>query len=252
VEVGTPRTEKDHWDRAWEAERPRVLSASDPHLGKNGWFLRALPSLAGKKVVELGGAGSYFLLAFAKWQGADATAVDYSQSGIALTNSIFDANRQPVKTVCQDIFSWHPIEKYDAVLHFGLIEHFEDPTPLLRKCADLLNPDGRLVFAVPNMEALGARLWRRYSPRNWSTHVFHSDDRIRMSCEAVDLRLDRVFFFGWPLLQIAPWESRAAGLVLVSGLQRLTNLASPLYSAGTRSLSCYRGFVATSRRRTIT
>src|SRR5207245_1912823 len=42
VEVGTPRTEKDHWDRAWEAERPRLLSANDPHLGKNGWFLRAL------------------------------------------------------------------------------------------------------------------------------------------------------------------------------------------------------------------
>src|SRR5207249_2403070 len=107
-------------------------------------------------VVELGGAGSYFLLALAKWERARATAVDYSPPGSALTREIFAANHEAVRTICEDIFEWQPAEKFDAVLHFGLIEHFADPEPLLRKSAELLKDGGQLVFTMPNMQAWGA------------------------------------------------------------------------------------------------
>lgn len=228
----------------WSADTGiRIISDRDPVLGRNGWRVRALPDLRGKRVAELGGGGSYFLVGIAK-QGALVTAVDYSEVGIELTKKIFAANRVVGDAICADVFNWHPAVRFDAVLHFGLIEHFEDPVPLLRVCDALLAKEGQVIFVMPNMEAWGARFWRAYSPANWSVHVFHSDERMRAACEAAGLKLTRTFHFGWPLIQIAPWESDRPILRLLSFIQRLTNIASPLYRYGTRSISCYRGFVA--------
>ena len=75
-------------------------------------------------------------------------------------------------------------------------------------------------------------------------HVFHSDERMRSACEAAGLRLERTFHFGWPLIQITPWETDGPVQRVLSFVQRLTNLGTPFYAKGTRWLSCYRGFVA--------
>ena len=158
-----PVTDQPHWDDLWSSgTHVRILSDRDPVVGRHGWYLRALPPFNGKRVVELGGAGSYILLGIAK-QGATVTAVDYSQVGIALTREIFAANGEAVRTYCADVFTWEPAERFDAVVHFGLIEHFEDPLPLLPapRHIDLSDSEGpsilRTVPAVERRERVGRR-----------------------------------------------------------------------------------------------
>ncbi|MFH0910028.1 MAG: hypothetical protein V1918_00730 [Planctomycetota bacterium] len=100
---------------------------------------------------------------------------------------------------------------------------------------------------MPNMEAWGAWLWRRYSPSSWERHIFHTDDRIREACAASGLVLTDIFHFGNPMLQAAPWEKPSAWLKFVGVLQRALNLPGkilPLYDRGTRRISSIRGFAA--------
>ncbi len=56
---------------------------------------------------------------------------------------------------------------FDAVVLWHVLEHLDDPLAVIRRCYEVLRPDGLLVVAVPNFESLQARLTGR--------HWFHLD-----------------------------------------------------------------------------
>jgi 2-polyprenyl-3-methyl-5-hydroxy-6-metoxy-1,4-benzoquinol methylase len=62
-------------------------------------------------------------------------------------------------------------DSFDVITANHVIEHVHDPIELLRTCAELLAPKGRLWLATPNADALGRRLYGKYwagldSPRH--------------------------------------------------------------------------------------
>jgi len=195
------------------------------------------------------------LLALSKWSGAQAVAVDYSPEGIRTIEGIFAANGCRVEAVLADILKWDTHgRKFDLIVHWGLVEHFADPVPVLAKCAELLEPGGALVFSMPNMDAWGAAIWRRFCPENWSRHIYHSDDFIRASCLAAGLEVRQAFHFGYPLINIARWENpgrlgRLASWLLSKLLQATVAVGwmIPIYHFGSRAISSERGFLVCHR-----
>lgn len=246
-------TDSQYWDAAWSRfGHIKRLSRRHGMLGKNGFFVRAMRRHAGKvegrRVAELGGGASYRLLALAKWERCEVVAVDYSSEGLKRTAELFRTNGEHVETIQEDFLRWTPQgEKFDVVTHWGVIEHFRDATPILKLCAELAKDDGRIVFGMPNMSALGHILWERWSPANWERHVYHSDEYIEQACQAAGLRLEKRFHFGPPLIMATDpekrtWMTRAATL-LHRGLYALC-WALPIYDRGFLWLSSERGFVA--------
>ena len=65
-------------------------------------------------------------------------------------------------------------QKFDLIILFQVLEHLNDPVTVIKQCADLLAPDGKLIIAVPN-----SRSWQsRYSGASWfhldvPRHLFH-------------------------------------------------------------------------------
>jgi SAM-dependent methyltransferase len=254
-------TNTEFWNNVYTPEREspdtrqiRVFPAKHGMLGRRGYIFRMarrhLGELARKSVLEIGGGGgAYFLLALAKWGGARAFAVDYSPVALDLTKAVFAKNSCAVETYLGDIFEWNPPngKQFEMIVHWGLMEHFNDPTPLLRVCYKLLAPGGSLLFSMPNMQAWGAWFWRHWCPKNWSVHIYHSDESVRAACAAAGLELQKHFFFGPPLLQTGPWERPGLLPALVSkGNYVFAGLYSlfPLFSRGLRALSYHRGFLA--------
>jgi 2-polyprenyl-3-methyl-5-hydroxy-6-metoxy-1,4-benzoquinol methylase len=256
-------TDENYWNRHWQ-HRPRVevIDRGDPFYGERGILLRAIrrfvPDLDRRKVVELGGGASYRLLALTRWSGQPAVAVDFSAEGLETITAIFAANEGTVETALADVMTWDADgRRFDLIVHWGLLEHFADPAPLVAKCASLLSPGGVLLFSMPNMEAWGAYFWRRFCPVNWSHHVFHPDEAVTRACIAAGLEAPTKFYFGYPLVHISDWEGtgfwhRLGSATMATVAKALVGLGwiIPLYHRGTRRISVERSFVTRKTART--
>jgi SAM-dependent methyltransferase len=61
---------------------------------------------------------------------------------------------------------------FGASFSLGLVEHFEDPAPILRETFRVVRPGGTVICAVPNLGE-GTFLhwhWRLTAPDNFSSH----------------------------------------------------------------------------------
>jgi 2-polyprenyl-3-methyl-5-hydroxy-6-metoxy-1,4-benzoquinol methylase len=251
-------TDSDFWDNQWDDRARRSFSYRLLHgrdFGQNGAFLRLfkrhLPEieLRNARVAELGGAVSRYLVDLALFEGAKITAIDYSVVGISHTKELFAKRRVEGEAIAADVFNWtNDGEPFDIVLHFGLLEHFDNPEPLLSASSRLLKQNGLLFFTMPNLGAIGAKLWRRNAPSNYSAHVHHTNQTIATACGRSGLLLQKAFSFGPPLLRMAPPEksdlmTRLADLghsaVCIAG-----TISPSLYLNGYPKLSSQRGFIA--------
>lgn len=64
--------------------------------------------------------------------------------------------------------------KFDLVILFQVLEHMDDPLPVLRACVSRLKPGGKIVIGVPNFGSLQSR----YARSDWfhldvPRHLFH-------------------------------------------------------------------------------
>jgi SAM-dependent methyltransferase len=249
-------TNRSYWDSVWSAAGASLLDPNDFYAGRNGLFVklvrRHIGDIRDRSLVELGGGGNNTrLLAVAKWLGADVTVLDFSDEGLRAVGELFAANACRVRLVNVDLDSWVPEDAFDIVTHWGVLEHFVDPRPLLEKSVAALNPGGTLIFSMPNMEAFASRLWKRWNPDNWGVHVWHCEETV-LRCLA-DLGLSDVlsFHFGVPFVKMGPWETRTAAQYPFDLLQLVASASArvlPVYHRwGHRKLSMERGFVARRR-----
>jgi 2-polyprenyl-3-methyl-5-hydroxy-6-metoxy-1,4-benzoquinol methylase len=212
-------TSIEYWDEWWATRSLERVSQNDPAYGVNGWFLRFMDrqcgSLKGKSVIEIGGAMSFRLLALSMCRGVVPTVVDYSSVGLDKTRLLFALHGMAVNCIQADM---HDISGcYDFVTHWGVLEHQTQVTPFINQCSRLAKH--QIVFSMPNMLAIGAHGWKRYSPNNWGLHVLHSDAMICSSCAACGLNC-KPRFFGPPFFCITPVENASSATAFLSWSQR--------------------------------
>lgn len=245
-------TDEQYWDERWEQwNKISHVACWDKMWGPRGSFLKIMKgyvgNLEGLKVLELGGAGSYHGLALAQWGRSDVTLLDYSAVGLAKTKEVYEKNHCSVTTIQANFFNWKPQgEKYDIVVHWGVLEHFQDPGSVLKLCVDWVKPGGKIIFTMPNMEAWGSVLWKKWSPKDWLRHIYHSDQAIEKASKRAGLKVEDIFYWGAPLIQITAWEKRGPLQAIVRIVQRSFSLLGkliPIYHHGAKRISMHRGFV---------
>ena len=102
---------------------------------------------------------------------AEASGLDYSESGIAKCRKLFDALGLKANLYHDDFFNHHlPPASFDVVTSFGVIEHFDDARPLVQRHLDLVKPGGVALIAVPNYGGLYGLLQRWCDAPNLELH----------------------------------------------------------------------------------
>ena len=246
-------TDGAHWEHAWSnVGSARKIPSWHGNLGRNGAFLRLLrrhvrpATIDRARVMEIGGGGSTRLVALALWAGCEATALDYSPAGLEALRRLAEINGVNVERVLADMFTYTPERPFDLVTHWGLLEHFERPSDVMAVCARLVRPGGVVAFGMPNMAAVGAKLWRQKNPRSWALHIFHSDEVVRQACADAGLELRRVFHWGVPLIK-QHWHSDETWTRLLGFAQLgMFGVAKflPLFQWGAPAISAERAFIA--------
>ena len=258
-------TDETFWNLQWKKRAGQKISYRLLHNkdhGKNGRFLKILEreiplsDLKSLKVVELGGAASQYLVDLGKYAGLKVTALDYSKVGIDQTIELFELNGVNGDVICADMFNWKDgHDSYDLVTHWGVLEHFSDPTDVIEASAKFLKAGGYTAFSMPNLAAYGARWWRKFSPKNFAAHIYHQDSKILACLEKSGFEVLNYFHFGPPLIRMAPLERRGISSLLINTAHAIVciwgTISPKIYMRGTSKISSQRMFIARKLKQEI-
>jgi 2-polyprenyl-3-methyl-5-hydroxy-6-metoxy-1,4-benzoquinol methylase len=196
----------EHWD-ATERNVDVPLESFEPlpgvrGFGRRAWHAMLTAALAdvarpGASLLELGCGGSALLPYFANRLGFTVSGIDYSQGGIDMARRICAAHGVAPHLIRADFF--HAPEEcreaYDAVVSFGVVEHFTDTNATIEAFARFVRPGGKLITVVPNMRGLSGLGQRLLDRGIYDIHETIDPPRLRAAHEAAGLTVESCGYF---------------------------------------------------------
>ncbi|NOR45868.1 MAG: methyltransferase domain-containing protein [Candidatus Delongbacteria bacterium] len=121
-----------------------------------------------KNILEIG-SGSGMFLNLLKKEGYNVDGVEPSDSGVSYAKENYNLD---LELAYFEDFEFK--KKYDLIIMFHVLEHFNDPVSVLEKIKKNLNKDGILFIKVPRVDSWGAKIFRKYwSGYDLPRHRFH-------------------------------------------------------------------------------
>ncbi len=198
-------------------------------------FPRFLPPFKGKKILEIGSAPGVNLVRFHRDFGLDVYGVEYTAAGTEINRRVFRENGLPPDHVVQaDLFSpdYQKMnrEGFDIVFSAGLLEHFQNTSPVIDAHLSLLKKNGLLVVVIPNFTGIyhaWARLFNRGLLDSHNLSIMKSD-RFRQLFDRMDLHPLYCGYYGsfdFSLFGLSSDSRFRVVTTLFNALQRVVNLA---------------------------
>lgn len=162
----------------WEAEWARNETGKNRSIASSLHLLYPLQKTLGRDlrlphdVLEVGCCPGDMLLALrATMPNARLVGVDICHDALMSTRTRLDTEDVDVELRNADVMAMEGIEEFDLVVSFGLLEHFVDPSCVIKSMFRLLRPQGLIYVTVPQYNH---RLQRAVSatidPDVWRTH----------------------------------------------------------------------------------
>jgi 2-polyprenyl-3-methyl-5-hydroxy-6-metoxy-1,4-benzoquinol methylase len=99
------------------------------------------------------GSGNGIFLENSKLYGFEPFGLDISTKFISYYNNVLK-----IPLINADIRSYISKRRYDILSLNQVIEHFSDPVNVIRNCYDLLNTNGLISIATPNIQSFTAKI----------------------------------------------------------------------------------------------
>ena len=242
-EIGA-KTTLTYWDAQQDA-LPNTRWFSPFDSGTRALLrLIARNTAPGSSFLEIGCAPGKMLAYAAMKCGARVAGIDYSPRGISISRRFHRANGIASDLRAEDVMetSFAPAS-FDCVFSAGLVEHFDDPRPVVAKHVELARPGARIVVAIPNYGGIYGRMQARLDPENLAIHNLAIMSRSALAALFDPAEVDGVeaFPLGSPSLGGVslnrPLLQRAAG-ALGSLLPTVPGLAPCLAAVAVRRSHC--------------
>ncbi|MBE7419282.1 MAG: class I SAM-dependent methyltransferase [Ideonella sp.] len=186
------------------------------HARRRLWMLRHLPPRVprGGRLLDIGCAAGFFLAearAFYDVQGVELSAWSSAYARDRLGLPVFTGTLQQAAL---------PVDHFDVVTLWDVIEHVADPVPLLTEAARVLRPGGRLILTTGDWGSAYARArgadWHLMEPP-WHLTMFSRETMARAGQRA-GLRMLHCASEG--VAGDGPFWRHRAGLLLARLLDR--------------------------------
>jgi 2-polyprenyl-3-methyl-5-hydroxy-6-metoxy-1,4-benzoquinol methylase len=264
------RAGEEYWSRLWtQFDLPRPINPRDlsvrnhVRLQFDGYFRKHLvrPADRGRTLVEVGCAGSAWVSYFAKEHGLRVAGLDYSAVGCEQSRVLLARDGVNGEIIHGNLFDAPDsgLRRFDFVVSFGVVEHFEDTAGTLLALRRLLKPGGRMYTLIPNQIGWMGAVQRRLDRRVFDMHVLLDEPALRAAHVMAGLDvIDRGYFLStnFGVLNhstFAPGSTAArvraavrAAFVGVSACAWLVEHTVGLDLPATRALSPYIHCVATN------
>jgi SAM-dependent methyltransferase len=126
----------------------------------------------GSVVLEAGCADSTILIYVSSELHFQVAGIDYSPNGCDRFRQRLAEAGVAAHVECCDLFDPPQalLGKFDALLSFGLVEHFTDTERVIRALAGFVRPGGRMLTLVPNMRGAVGWVQRLAGPAIFAVH----------------------------------------------------------------------------------
>ncbi|MBB3845424.1 bifunctional 2-polyprenyl-6-hydroxyphenol methylase/3-demethylubiquinol 3-O-methyltransferase UbiG [Xanthomonas arboricola] len=198
-------------NRWWDADGPqKPLHALNPVRLD---YVSARLGLAGARVLDVGCGGGLLSESMARL-GAQVTAIDLAPElvKVARLHSLESGVQVDYRVQSVEDLAAEQPGSFDAVTCMEMLEHVPDPTAIIRACASLLKPGGKLFLSTLNrtpaafaLAVVGAEYIARLLPRG--TH--HYKDFIKPAELAAWLRSAELQLEDVSGMVYEPWRNRA-------------------------------------------
>lgn len=117
----------------------------------------SIGDVQGKTILDIGCGGGLISVPLARL-GAKVTGIDADSQAIAVATQHAQKEQLPVTFIngaAENLVAQR--KTFDVVLALEVIEHVENPALFVQLCADLVKPDGMVIFSTLN------RTWKSYA-----------------------------------------------------------------------------------------
>jgi 2-polyprenyl-3-methyl-5-hydroxy-6-metoxy-1,4-benzoquinol methylase len=200
---------KNYWDKVWDNDSEKIPLSVDPSKkGIKNYVNRCFDDyfksffqnylnisymrndskiIGGKseriKLLEIGCANSIWLPYFNKIYNFEIFGIDYSEIGCEKARRILNNEGINGKIICSDFF-YPPedmIEKFDIVISFGVIEHFENTKDCINAFSKFLKPGGYIISFIPNLTGIMGYIQKLLDMDCYNIHVVMDKERLANS-----------------------------------------------------------------------
>lgn len=194
-------TEKKYWDEKYGdgVTTPLSLEGFRQHTFANIFETMKLADLEGKSILEIGAGGSQWLTFLAReFPTSEFAGLDYSEAGCEDLRKRAESEGVFVDIVCADLYC--PPEnyknKFDIVITFGVVEHFDSLDDILPALLNYLKPNGKLYTLIPNMAALMGTLTKKYDQSVYDIHNPHDRASLVDGHKSAGLQVEYADYIG--------------------------------------------------------
>lgn len=187
-------TDTPYWERFWTQAPMRIV----PSRGSVKDFVReqALELLtdhvhSGERWVEIGCAGSRFLLDFPLRLNATLDGVDIVESALHQTQAELQKHGLQPSLRLHDYRepTLEEEQAYDGLISWGFVEHFADCVTVHQELSKYLRPGGTLISVVPNMTGLPGLLQQWTDLETFLSHNALTTQILADACTAAGLEV---------------------------------------------------------------
>lgn len=194
-----PLTTEARWDAHWERfTLPYRVSLRSYYSHRcDELFHRIIPRGEGQRFIDVGCGLGQWLIYFHEKFGYDVTGIDNSPAACERARENLQLAGAPGEIICGDVMSatLEP-ESFDVVYSGGLIEHFDDPLPLVRKMSSLVKPGGLHLIFVPNLQGALKMVREWIAPDSFEGHREVTPEMLQEMLERSGMTDIRVGYFG--------------------------------------------------------
>jgi 2-polyprenyl-3-methyl-5-hydroxy-6-metoxy-1,4-benzoquinol methylase len=178
-----------YWDHVWEGQA--TPDAIDPESRKitnhvylcfDRFFSTTLADklVPGSELIEVGCGRSRWLPYFANRFGVGVSGIDYSSVGCRQAEAILAKSGTRGAISHADIFDppGYLLGRFDVVVSFGVVEHFDRPSDCVAMMARFGRPGGTLLTLVPNLAGVAGIIQKYLCRRIYDTHVVLDRDAL--------------------------------------------------------------------------
>jgi SAM-dependent methyltransferase len=234
-------TTEETWRKHWMSKN-HIQFISDSYCFHD-FIQRAVKKIQPNGAcIELGGFPGKFSIFFKKYCGLKPTLLDFHFDEAVLRDLIeFNGlQHEDIKCIQADLFSHVPVERYDMVCSFGLIEHFTDIKEVINSHIKYMKPGAVLIIALPNFRGVNGLLQKYFDPANLAIHNLEIMNPVLLANALADFGMVEIEAGYYP--STAVWlenlDQRGTFLnILIRVLSRLMSLSGKIFGMQSRMLS---------------